>query len=73
MQKCEGKLIASLKNILAFEYHEAKQSFISVASKMLGNFSAPNQQFLLAQYQSFAESSVLVLRKFASMYSKYLV
>ena len=40
---------------------------------MLGDFSGPNQQFLLAQYQSFAESPVFVLRKFASMYSRYIV
>ena len=40
---------------------------------MLGDFSTPNQQFLLNQYQSFAESSNYTLRKFASMYSKFLV
>ena len=40
---------------------------------MLGDFSSPNQQFLLAQYQSFAENSNFALRKFASMYSKFLV
>jgi hypothetical protein len=40
---------------------------------MLGDFSSPNQQMLLTQYQSFAESPSFALRKFASMYSKYLV
>lgn len=46
---------------------------MAVAAKMLGDFSNPNQQFLLTQYQTFAESSNFVLRKFASQYSKYLV
>lgn len=40
---------------------------------MLGDFSNPNQQFLLSQYQAFAESPVVCLRRFAAMYSKHLV
>ena len=40
---------------------------------MLGDFSSPNQQFLLSQYQLFAESPLFQLRRFAAMYSKYLV
>ena len=72
-QKCETKIIACLKNILAFQYQQAKQAFAAITAKMLGDFSSPNQQFLLAQYQSFAENSNFSLRKFASMYSKYLV
>lgn len=35
--------MASLKNILAFEYNDAKQGFIAVASKLLGDFSKANQ------------------------------
>lgn len=40
---------------------------------MLGDFSNINQQFLLNQYQLFSESPQFQLRRFAAMYSKYLV
>jgi hypothetical protein len=73
VQKCEAKTMASLKTILAFEYNEGKQGFAAVASRMLGDFSSANQQFLLSQYQTLVESPVLVLRRFAAMYSKHLV
>ena len=39
---------------------------------MLGNFSAPNQQLLLNNYQAFAESATFPLRKFAAKHSANL-
>jgi hypothetical protein len=44
--------MSSLKNILAFEYNDGKRGFLAIASKMLGDFSSSNQQFLLTQYQA---------------------
>jgi hypothetical protein len=44
-----------------------------VAAKMLGDFSYTNQQFLLNQYQILVESPIFILRKYAAIYSKYLV
>lgn len=54
IQKCEAKILVSIKNILAFDYLDAKQAFAVITSKMLGSFSNPNQQFLLNQYLNFA-------------------
>jgi hypothetical protein len=47
VQKCEPRIMTSLKNILAFEYNNAKQGFLAITSKMLGDFSSSNQQYLL--------------------------
>lgn len=62
----------SLKNILNFDFNEGKEGFFAIVSGKLGKFSAPNQQFLLSQYQSMAEGTVFPLRKFAAAYSKKL-
>lgn len=69
LQKNENKILASLKNILAFDYNEAKESFARIAATKLTLFSTPNQQFLLSNYLAFAESPHLPLRKYASKYS----
>jgi hypothetical protein len=39
---------------LNFDYNDGKQGLAVVASKMLGDFSYQNQQFLLNQYQALA-------------------
>lgn len=42
-------------------------------AKKLGNFSQPNQQELIQNYASLAESNSTLRRKYASKYCKDLV
>lgn len=65
--------MASLKNILEFEFNEAKEGFYRVTAKNLGKFSDNNRNVLLTEYQKGAESPIFSVRKFTAMYSKYLV
>jgi hypothetical protein len=71
--KCEGSIMQSLRKLYGHDYDEVKEAFCCVVARKLGNFSAANQQELLQNYTTLAESPSPVRRKYAAKYSKDLI